>query len=465
MVPSKHRLSTVTRARVSRGAARVRQALVRTRAKTSPHAGHLSRHEVDVDPLVSGGGMSIQQLSTHPRASSDRADPARAEAGAAVEEMSLAIWRVDDTDVVRVDGVLDLAAAVRLRLTLYGRLDAGASTVVVDLTGVRLMDASAVNVLLTVRERLAERGGSLTTPGAGGLVLQVLEIAGVAERLRAYDTLAPRLTDRSADTGAQIGTAATGTHGGWGDEVNVVMGRLGTLPTDDVTARRTLRDEVIRLCLPFAERLARRFHGLGEPVADLDQVAALGLVKAIDRYDPGFGTDFPSFATPTILGELKRHFRDRGWSVRVPRRLQELRLDINRARDQLTHDLGRVPTMADLAAHLDVDEDAVVEAVVAADAYRSTSIFAPVGAEEGGPTLADRLGAEDHGYEAVDIRETLQPLLAGLSERERQLITMRFFGNMTQVNIAERLGISQMHVSRLLTRTLSRLREEMLTTG
>jgi RNA polymerase sigma-B factor len=381
----------------------------------------------------------------------------------ATEDMSLAVWRVDDTDVVRLGGVVDFAAAVRLRLTLYGRLDAGARTVVVDLTGVRLMDASTVNVLLTVRRRLAERGGGLTTPGADGLVLQVLEIAGVAKHLRAYDPLEPRLADRSADTGDRIDTAAGGTHGGWGDEVNVIMGRLGTLTADDVAGRKHLRHEVIRLCLPFAERLARRFHGLGEPTADLNQVAALGLVKAVDRYDPGLGTDFPSFATPTILGDLRRYFRDRGWSVRVPRRLQELRLDINRARDHLTHELGRIPTAADLATHLDVDEDAVIEALAAADAYRSTSLFATVGPEEDGSTLADRLGAEDHGYEAVDIHHTLRPLLAGLPERERRLIAMRFFGNMTQAHIAERLGISQMHVSRLLTRTLNRLRGEILT--
>jgi RNA polymerase sigma-B factor len=403
--------------------------------------------------------MSIQQNPPH--VSSNLPDVARA-AGAAAEELTVAVRQVDDTHVVRIAGVLDLAAAVRLRLTLYGCLDAGARTVVVDLTGVRLIDASAVNVLLTVRERLAERGGGLTTPGVTGLVLQVMEITGVAKQLRAYDTLASGLADASVDTDDQVDTTA---HGGWGDEVNAAMGRLGALATDDVTGRRTLREEVIRLCLPFAERLARRFYGLGEPGADLDQVAALGLLKAVDRYDPRLGTDFPSFATPTILGELKRYFRDRGWSVRVPRRLQELRLDINRARDQLTHELGRVPTVADLATHLDVDEDAVVEALVAADAYRSASLFSPVGAEEDGPTLADRLGTEDHGYEAVDIHETLQPLLAGLPERERQLITMRFFGNLTQAKIAEHMGISQMHVSRLLTRTLARLRSEMSTTG
>jgi RNA polymerase sigma-B factor len=409
--------------------------------------------------------MSIQHKSALSRVSWHRTDAASPTTGAAMEDMSLAIWRVDDTDVVRIGGVVDFAAAVRLRLTLYGRLDAGASTVVVDLTGLRLIDASAVNVLLTVGQRLGERGGSLSTPGATGLVLEVLEIAGVAKQLRAYDTLAPRLADRSADTSGRIDTATTDTHGGWGDEVNAVIGRLNTLAADDLTGRKILREEAIRLCLPYAERLARRFHGLGEPTADLNQVAALGLLKAVDRYNPRLGTDFPAFATPTILGDLKRHFRDRGWSVRVPRRLQELRLEINRARDQLTHELGRNPTVADLAAHLDVDEDAVIEALVAADAYRATSLFTPVGAENDGPTLADRLGAEDHNYEAVNIHETLQPLLAGLAERERQLIAMRFFGNMSQAHIAQRLGISQMHVSRLLTRTLARLREAMLTTG
>jgi RNA polymerase sigma-B factor len=394
-----------------------------------------------------------------------RRTDAVADVGAATEEMSVAIWRVDDTDVVRVSGVLDFAAAVRLRLTLYGRLDGGAHSVVVDLTGLQLMDASAVNVLLKLRQRIGERGGSLTAPGAHGLVLEVLEIAGVAKQLGAYDPLDPRLADRSVDTGDRIDTDSGGTRGWWGDEVNVLLGRLGTLAADDVTGRNMLREAVIRLCLPFAERLARRFYGLGEPTADLNQVAALGLLKAVDRHDPSLGTDFSSFATPTIVGDLKRHFRDRGWSVRVPRRLQELRLEINRARDQLTHELGRTPTLADLVAHLDADEDAVMEALVAADAYRSTSLFAPVGTDDDGPTLADRLGAEDHDYEAVNIHETLRPLLAALPERERHLITLRYFGNMTQAHIGECLGISQMHVSRLLTRTLSRLRDAMTATG
>jgi RNA polymerase sigma-B factor len=194
-------------------------------------------------------------------------------------------------------------------------------------------------------------------------------------------------------------------------------------------------------------------------------VAAVGLLKAVDRYDPSLGTDFPAYATPTIMGELKRHFRDRGWSVRVPRRLQELRLEINKAQEELSHRLGRAPTTADLAAHLDIDEDDIVEAMVAAGAYRSTSLNAPAGSDEEGPTIADRLGAEDGHYEMVDNCQALRPLLAALPERERRIIAMRFFDSMTQADIAEQTGISQMHVSRLLTRTLSHLREGLLSTA
>ena len=145
--------------------------------------------------------------------------------------------------------------------------------------------------------------------------------------------------------------------------------------------RDALRERVIRLCLPYAERLARRFNGLGESSSDLSQVAALGLLKAVDRYDPQLGTDFAAYATPTIVGELKRHFRDRGWAVRVPRRLQELRLDLNRARNELTHELNRSPTVADLARRLDVDDEQVIEAMTAASGYRATSLFTPIGGE------------------------------------------------------------------------------------
>jgi RNA polymerase sigma-B factor len=371
-----------------------------------------------------------------------------------VDETTFDIWRVDDVDVVRVEGVLDLVATVRLRLTLFGRLDAGARHIAVDLSRVRLIDASTVNVLLRVRERLAEEDGSLMARGASGLVLQVLEIAGVAKQLGAYDPLPERLSDPSADTA--VAAPAGSRHGQWGDQVNEKIGRMCAEP-EGSAARASLREQVITLCLPFAERLARRFSGLGEASADLGQVAALGLLKAVDRYDPGMGTDFAAYATPTIVGELKRHFRDRGWAVRVPRRLQELRLDINRVRNDLTQELNRSPTVADLARRLEVDEEQIIEAMTAAGGYRATSLFTPVGGDEGS-TLIDLLGSEDSSIAAVDAHESLKPLLAALPEREKDILAMRFFGNLTQAQIAERIGISQMHVSRLLTRTLARLR-------
>jgi RNA polymerase sigma-B factor len=376
-----------------------------------------------------------------------------------VDETRFDIWRIDGVDVVRVEGVLDFAATVRLRLTLFGRLDVGARHLAVDLSRVRLIDASTVNVLLRVHERLAEDDGSLVVRGASGLVLDVLEIAGVAKRLGAYEPLSERLADPSADN-AEAAPSGPGSHGQWGDEINETIGRMNSEP-EGSAVRAATRERVIRLCLPFAERLARRFGSLGEAPADLAQVAALGLIKAVDRYDPELGTDFAAYATPTIVGELKRHFRDRGWAVRVPRRLQELRLDINRARNDLTHELNRSPTVADLARRLDVDEEQIIEAMTAAGGYRATSLFTPVGGEDEGRTLIDSLGAEDTALEAVDGHESLKPLLAALPERERNIIAMRFFGNLTQAQIAERIGISQMHVSRLLTRTLVQLRRGM----
>ena len=372
-----------------------------------------------------------------------------------MDETGFHIWRIGDVDVVRVEGVLDFTASVRLRLTLFGRLDAGARHIEVDLSRVRLLDASAVNVLLKVQERLAEERGSLAARGATGLVLEVLEIAGVAKKLGAHQPLAERLADPSADTATQA-APGRGTQGRWGDEINETIGRMHAEPAGS-PARAALRDRVITLCLPFVERLARRFAGLGEASADLAQVAALGLVKAVDRYDPQLAVDFAAYATPTVVGELKRHFRDRGWAVRVPRRLQELRIDINRARNDLTHELNRSPTVTDLARRLDIDEEQVIEAMTAAGAYRTTSLFTPVGGEEGS-TLIDLLGDDDASIAAVDAHESLKPLLAALPDREKDILAMRFFGNLTQAQIAERLGISQMHVSRLLARTLAQLR-------
>ncbi|MEJ7659700.1 MAG: sigma-70 family RNA polymerase sigma factor [Hymenobacter sp.] len=172
--------------------------------------------------------------------------------------------------------------------------------------------------------------------------------------------------------------------------------------------------------------------------------------------------DFSSYAIPTMVGEIKRHFRDKGWSVRVPRRLKEMKLDVTKASGELTQNLGRTLTNADLAEHLGVTEDEIRECQVSARAYSALSLSAPLGAEDADSTLADLVGEPDKGMESVDDRESLRPLIEELPPRQRRIIAMRFYGNMTQSQIAERMGISQMHVSRLLSRSLAHLRKGML---
>ncbi|GAA4588953.1 RNA polymerase sigma-B factor [Actinoplanes octamycinicus] len=224
-------------------------------------------------------------------------------------------------------------------------------------------------------------------------------------------------------------------------------------------ARPRLRDRVIEAWLPLARHLSGRYANRGEPRDDLYQVAVLGLIKAVDRFDPERGVDFAGFAIPTIVGELKRHFRDKTWSVRVPRRLQELRLAITGANSTLTHTLGRSPRIADIAACLGISEDEVIDGLEGARAYNSTSLSVPLG--EGGTELGDTLGGEDAGYELADLRMALGPAMAGLAEREQKIISLRFYGNLTQQQIAEQIGVSQMHVSRLLARALTKLRQQL----
>jgi RNA polymerase sigma-B factor len=213
----------------------------------------------------------------------------------------------------------------------------------------------------------------------------------------------------------------------------------------------------------LAEHLARRFVGRGESLQDLTQVAYLALVKAADRYDPDRGAEFATFATPTVLGEIKRHFRDKGWAVRVPRQLQELRLTLTKAIDDLTQELQRSPTVAELAKNLSITEEDVLQGLECGRAYSTQSIDPLLDPDEDQVPLAAVVGTVDPGIERVEDRHALRPLMQALPERERRMIEMRFFRNMTQTEIAEELGISQMHVSRLLTRTLAELRSQLLT--
>jgi RNA polymerase sigma-B factor len=239
-----------------------------------------------------------------------------------------------------------------------------------------------------------------------------------------------------------------------------LIAALADLPTDSPDRPR-VRQRLIEAYLPLAEHLARRFRNRGEPLDDLIQVASLALVKSVDGFDPGRGAAFTSYAIPMILGELKRHFRDKGWNVRVPRRLQELRLDLGKAVSDLAQQLGHSPTVPELAEHLGVGEDDVVEAMESGHAYRALSLHAPVAGDETGTELADMLGGLDPDLENVENREALRPLIAKLPVREQRIIVMRFFGNMTQSQIAAQLGISQMHVSRLLGHALGALRDDM----
>lgn len=234
---------------------------------------------------------------------------------------------------------------------------------------------------------------------------------------------------------------------------------LAATPADD-PRRPALRDRTIEAWLPLARHLARRYAGRGAPDDDLVQTAAVGLIKAVDHFDPTRGVDFSGYAIPTIIGEIKRYFRDRTWSVRVPRRLQELRLSISAANSTLTHTLGRLPTVADIASYLEVTEETVLEGLEGARAYRATSLSTPMGAD-GSRELGDTLGGDDHEFDTVEIRVALAPALATLPEREREILSLRFHGNLTQAQIAERIGVSQMHVSRLITRSLAALRHHL----
>jgi RNA polymerase sigma-B factor len=223
------------------------------------------------------------------------------------------------------------------------------------------------------------------------------------------------------------------------------------------------RDKIVERCLPLAEHIARRFDGRGEPREDLVQVARVGLVNAVIRFDVDAGSDFVSFAVPTIMGEVRRYFRDNSWSVKVPRRLKELHLRIGAATAELSQRLGRAPTASELAEELETSRTEVVEGLVAGSSYNTLSIDSPTGAndDEDVRAISDTLGTVDAGLERIESREALRPLLNVLPERERSVLVLRFFESMTQTQIAERIGISQMHVSRLLTKSLARLRGQM----
>ena len=234
--------------------------------------------------------------------------------------------------------------------------------------------------------------------------------------------------------------------------------RLGTMAPDD-PERHELREFVIGEYMSYARYVAGRFRRRGEASEDLEQVAYVGLVKAVDSYDVEFHTTFLTYATPVITGEIKRHFRDTTWDVHVPRRMQELSAALRHGRESLAQELGRDPTVAELAGCLDATTEEIVDAMDASGVYNASSLDVPVGLPDGdGATLGELIGADDPAFGRVVDRESLKPLLAELDERDKRILLLRYFRNMSQTEIGEEIGVSQMQVSRLLTRILGRLR-------
>ncbi|MEU9077693.1 SigB/SigF/SigG family RNA polymerase sigma factor [Kitasatospora sp. NPDC048538] len=245
----------------------------------------------------------------------------------------------------------------------------------------------------------------------------------------------------------------------------VLLARLATLE-EGTREYSYVRGTLIELNLSLVRFAIRRLGNRQEPDEDLLQVGSVGLIKAIDRFDPDYGAEFTTFALPTILGEIRRHFRDTTWAVHVPRRLQELRIDLAKARDVLVQRLGRAPTVRELSEHLDLSEEEVIEGLAAANGHTAGSLDSPAieGEEEASP-LAQRLGLEDTRFATIENLVVLKPLIAALPERDRLILSMRFGEELTQSQIGARLGLSQMHVSRLLSRTLRKLREDLTTSA
>jgi RNA polymerase sigma-B factor len=233
-----------------------------------------------------------------------------------------------------------------------------------------------------------------------------------------------------------------------------VLRLFAELPEDE-----RAREEIVRRFQPLAEYLSRRFAGRGEPLEDLIQVANIGLLGAIKRFDPEREVRFSTYAAATMIGELKRHFRDKGWTIRVPRRLQELGLRINRSLGAFSQELGRSPTIAEIAERLDVSEEEVVDAMEAAQAYSTVSLDTPINDE--GTTSLDLLGDVDDSMEMLEGWASLAPAIHDLPARDRRVLYLRFFAGLTQSEIAEEIGVSQMHVSRILSQTLAILRDSV----
>jgi RNA polymerase sigma-B factor len=235
---------------------------------------------------------------------------------------------------------------------------------------------------------------------------------------------------------------------------------LKTLNEGSIAYRRQ-REAIIEGCLPIADHIARRFSNRGEPFDDLVQVARVGLVNAVNRFDVDNGAEFLSFAVPTMMGEVRRHFRDCGWALKVPRGLKDLHKQLVQSQDELSHRLNRAPTASEIAEHLGIDRELVVEGMIAGSNYSTRSTDSLSGPDDERQSFGETFGELDPNLDTVLDVETVRPLIAALPDRQRTVLTLRFFENQTQTQIAERIGCSQMHVSRLLGKALGTLRNQV----
>ena len=273
--------------------------------------------------------------------------------------------------------------------------------------------------------------------------------------------------ERSRDDSPEVGQDAASAGGPRPTrETSLELFRELGDPATPAERRTTCREELVQLHLPLVDHCARRFANRGEPLDDLVQVGTIGLIKSVDRFDTERGVEFSTYATPTIIGEIKRYFRDKGWAIRVPRRLQELRMAISSVTGDLSQELGRSPTAQEIADKVGVSVEEVLEGLESANAYSTLSLDAGDNKDDGqGSSMLDTLGMEDVALDHVEIRESIKPLIEQLPQREKTILLLRFFRGMTQSQIATEIGVSQRHVSRLLNRTLDQLRRSLSEVG
>ncbi|HEY4418803.1 MAG TPA: SigB/SigF/SigG family RNA polymerase sigma factor [Pseudonocardia sp.] len=372
--------------------------------------------------------------------------------------------------VLRPDGEIDLATVDLLDDVVTAALaDAGSvrtGSVVVDLDRVRFMSAAGVAVLCQGQLRAGADGVSFRLAGGPPVVRRILGVTGASAVLEPYGSVAEALT-QAIPRPRMVKESIGGTKRRGDDHARLasLFAERVRLPADD-PRQQVLRTELIKGYLPVAHNVARRHQYRGENLDDLKQVATIGLINAVDRFEPARGVDFLSFAIPTINGEVQRHYRDRTSTIRVPRPIRELQARVYQAADEMSQKMGRAATPRELALHLDVDLETVIQALQAAYETRPSSLDETRRNDDSGGTdgapIADTVGDVDPELDLVENRESLTPLLDRLPERERKIVLLRFYGNMTQTEIAKRTGVSQMHVSRLLGSTLARLRRQLL---